>query len=265
MKRAKLNERVKSIIVLIVVWFSVIAVYYINLTQFAGENTKRVSGKFDAQVLVTPAPYVFVIIWFLIYAGLLAFAVYQALPAQLENPRVKNARLWVSLNTVLNLSWTILFNSQNFAGAWTVIVGILATALIIHRKLEIGGAAKIEVGEILMRVTFSLYTGWSCVATIAYTSFVLNLFGWNGFGIAGAEWAVIMLRAGAVISLACLYALNDFVLSAVFVWAYVGVAFRQQETALVSNTAYGLSILIALAILFGGFNRLKAASGGKYA
>ena len=264
MKNEYPSERIKSIIVLIAIWFSIFATYYVNITRFAGENTSRLSGKFNAQVLVTPAPYVFVIVWFLIYAGLLAFAVYQALPAQFENPRIQNARPWVFVNIVLNLSWTIFFNTRNFAAAWLVIIGILATAFVIHRKLKIGDAKIAEASEMLMRIPFSIYAGWSCVAMIAYTSFLLNLSGWDGFGISGAEWAVIMLAAGAVIGIACLFALNDFVLSAVFVWAYVGIAIRQQNTALVSNTAYAHSILIALAILFSGFKRLKMA-GGKYA
>ena len=51
-----------------------------------GQNTGEISDRF--QVYFVPAGYVFAI-WFFIFVGWLAFAIYQILPAQKENPRLR--------------------------------------------------------------------------------------------------------------------------------------------------------------------------------
>ena len=51
-----------------------------------GKNVGQISDQF--QNFFTPAGYVFSI-WGLIYSAFLAFMVYQALPAQAENPRLQ--------------------------------------------------------------------------------------------------------------------------------------------------------------------------------
>jgi hypothetical protein len=51
-----------------------------------GQNTGEISDRF--QVYFVPAGYVFAI-WGVIYLGWIAFAVYQALPAQKESPRLR--------------------------------------------------------------------------------------------------------------------------------------------------------------------------------
>jgi len=50
-----------------------------------GLNTGEISDRFETYFV--PAGYVFSI-WGLIYLGLLAFTIYQALPSQSENPRL---------------------------------------------------------------------------------------------------------------------------------------------------------------------------------
>ncbi len=51
-----------------------------------GQTTGEISDRFD--VFFVPAGYVFAI-WGLIYLGLMAFSIYQALPSQRENPRLR--------------------------------------------------------------------------------------------------------------------------------------------------------------------------------
>jgi hypothetical protein len=57
-----------------------------NALLINGLNTGQISDRF--QVYCVPAGYVFSV-WGLIYIGLIAFAIFQALPAQWENPRLR--------------------------------------------------------------------------------------------------------------------------------------------------------------------------------
>ena len=56
-----------------------------NALPLNGLGTGEISDRF--QVYFVPAGYVFSI-WGLIYLGLLAFTIFQALPTQRENPRL---------------------------------------------------------------------------------------------------------------------------------------------------------------------------------
>ena len=90
-----------------------------------GLTTGEISDLFP--VYFTPADYVFRI-WFLIYGALFGFIVYQALPSQRENPRLRRVGyLFVNATTVLNyLNWSGWGISPEI---WTVIM--LAAATII--------------------------------------------------------------------------------------------------------------------------------------
>jgi translocator protein len=65
-----------------------------NALPFNDLTTGEVSDRFD--VYFVPAGYVFSI-WGLIYLGLIAFTVYQALPSQRENPRLRRIGYWYAL------------------------------------------------------------------------------------------------------------------------------------------------------------------------
>ena len=97
---------------------------------------------------------------------------YQALPAQRRNPRVAKTRLWLSTSALLNTAWIAAFNNLFFILSLVIIVGMLFTALVMHRTLEIGGT-RVYGLERWLRIPFSLYAGWLTVATIVNAAGVL--------------------------------------------------------------------------------------------
>jgi len=70
-----------------------------------GLTTGEISDLFP--VYFTPADYVFRI-WFLIYAALFGFIVYQALPSQRENPRLRRVGYLFVLSSLANTVWLLL-------------------------------------------------------------------------------------------------------------------------------------------------------------
>src|SRR5512139_1923756 len=85
---------------------SVLLALIVNILASAlplnGQNTGAISDRF--QVLFVPAGYVFAI-WGLIYIGLIAFGVYQALPSQRENPRLRRVGYLFALSCLANIAW----------------------------------------------------------------------------------------------------------------------------------------------------------------
>ena len=78
-----------------------------NALPLNGQTTGEISDRFD--VYFVPAGYVFSI-WGLIYLALSAFAVYQALPAQRENPHLRRIGYLFALSCVANSAWIFLWH-----------------------------------------------------------------------------------------------------------------------------------------------------------
>ena len=82
-----MKDLVRQIIVILTVIATITINILANALPLNGLNTGEISDQF--LVLFVPAGYVFSI-WGLIYIGLIAYAIFQALPSQRENPRLRS-------------------------------------------------------------------------------------------------------------------------------------------------------------------------------
>src|SRR6476646_8612591 len=122
---AKINDRISSILVILatlatIAFNALAATGYIN-----GITPAEISDRLPT--IITPAGYAFSI-WSLIYVGLLAFSIYQALPANLSRFRVQ--RILYIVSCVLNCAW-IYFWHHGYIGLCTLIIVALAVVLIL--------------------------------------------------------------------------------------------------------------------------------------
>ncbi|HZX40963.1 MAG TPA: hypothetical protein VFE93_03935 [Myxococcaceae bacterium] len=198
-------------------------------------------------VAFLPAPYAF-IIWAPIYTGFLIFAVWQALPAQAGNPRVAAIRPWLMLTAVLNAAWIGAVAVRHPGWTVPIIFLMLAVGITMHRVGRIDGAAT-KPGEAWLRLPFSLYVGWLIVATFANVATELARVGWDGFGWSPVTWGILMIVLSSVVGLVTRFRLDDPVLGAVFVWAYLAIVVQQQERPLVGLFA-GIAAALCLLSLF---------------
>jgi hypothetical protein len=90
------------------------------------------------------------------------------------------------------------------------------------------------------------------VATIANVTDVLDFLKWNGFGIGGQTWAVIMLVVALVVAGLMAYTRGDVAYLLVLVWAFAGIGVKQAPAALVSTSAY-VAAAIAGVFAVGGW------------
>ena len=95
-------------------WLNVLAVLatlvvngLANALPLNGQNTGAISDRFH--VYFVPAGYVFAI-WGIIYLGLIGFAIYQVLPAQRENPRLRRSGYSFALSCAANIIWLFLWH-----------------------------------------------------------------------------------------------------------------------------------------------------------
>lgn len=233
----------------IIVVLAVIATITINILAnalpFNGLNTGEISDKF--KVYFVPAGYVFSI-WGIIYIGLLAYAIYQALPSQRTNPRLQATWGWVVLGCMANSTWIFLWHYEQFIGTLGAMLILLASLIAVYLRLGTGRTA-VTVGETwAVRVPFSVYLGWITVATVANVSDVLDFVKWNAFGISPEIWMVIILAAVLAISVLMNFTRRDVAFAVVILWALAGIAVKFPSAGLVTVATWTCFGLVALTL-----------------
>jgi hypothetical protein len=219
-----------------------------NTLPLNGQNTGEISDRFD--VYFVPAGYVFSI-WFLIYLALIGYSVYQALPSQRDNPRLRRTGYLYVLSCIANVAWLFLWHYEYFALTLVAMVALLLLLIAIYLRLGTGRTSVSSAETWLVRGPFSIYLGWITVATISNATSLLDYWNWNGWGLSAELWAVIILVTGAIIASAMSLTRGDIAYILVIVWAYLGVAIKNGDTPLITILAGFLAGLVLGTLLLG--------------
>jgi hypothetical protein len=198
-------------------------------------TTGEISDRFE--VYFVPAGYVFAI-WGLIYLALAAFVVYQALPAQRDNPRLARIGYLFAASCVANAAWLFLWHYERFGWTLVAMLALLALLIAIYLRLGIGREQVSPAEKWLVHVPFSIYLGWITVATIANVTSLLDYVGWGGWGISAAAWTMIVLAAASGIALLTALTRRDVAYLLVLVWALAGIAVKHSDVERVATAAW---------------------------
>lgn len=223
-----------------------------NALPINGQNTGEISDQFE--VYFVPAGYVFSI-WGLIYLLLAAYSIYQALPAQRENPRLQRTGYLYVFAGLANMAWIFLWHYEVFPATLVVMLALLGSLIAIYLRLGTGQEPASSGERWLVRLPFSVYLGWITVATIANATSLLDFLNWNGWGISPEAWAVIMLAAGVLITGGMIFTRSDLPYALVIIWAFAGIAIKHSSTVLVGGAAWaaaGVVLILLLIQLFRG-------------
>ncbi len=219
-----------------------------NALPLNGQTTGEISDRFE--VYFVPAGYVFSI-WGVIYVGLLAFAIYQLLPAQRKNPRLQRIGYLPALGGLANSLWIFLWHYERFPLTLLAMLGLLAVRITTYLLLGIGHTRFSTAESWCLAVPTSIYLGWITVATIANITAVLAYLNWDGWGIPPEIWAVIMLIAGLAIASAVSITRGDIAYMLVIVWAFAGIAVKHANIPLVTSSAWTAAAGAAIMLIVG--------------
>ena len=233
----------RQVLVIIAVVATIVVNGLANALPINNQTTGDISDRFD--VFFAPAGYVFSI-WGVIYLGLVAYAIYQALPAQRDNPRLARIAPWFVLSCVVNSIWIFLWHYEQFVLTITAMLTLLISLIAVYVQLGIGRSAVSTGEKWLVRLPFSIYLGWVSVATIANITSTLDWVNWGGWGISEQNWAVIMLVVAVVLALLVERTRRDIAYILVFVWAFIGIGVEQSDATTVATAAYIAAGLLAV-------------------
>lgn len=211
-----------------------------------GQNTGEISDRF--QVYFVPAGYVFAI-WGIIYIGWIAFTIYQLLPSQKENARLRRLGYLFAASNLLNAAWLFCWHYNQFGLSVLVMLGLLGLLIASYLRLNVNRSHANPAEYWSVDVLFSVYLGWITVATVANITDWLYFVGWDGFGIPAQTWAVIMLFVASLLGLAMALTRRDVGYLAVLVWAFIGIAVKQASAPDVVISAWiAAALMLALAV-----------------
>lgn len=222
--------------------FNVLAV----TLPLGGRATEEVSAMYAN--LFTPAGFTFSI-WSVIYAGLIAFTLYQFLPSQANSKVVQRVAVLFIVSCLLNLSWLLAWHFLWIGVSVILMVLLLLTLIAIYVQVTRRDRDRTLAHRLMVALPFRLYLGWITVATIANISAYLTSTGWDGAPLGEVGWALLLLGATVVLGLLALWTRRDLFYALVLVWGLAGVAVGQaQETAVLIGGIIAAALLLAATV-----------------
>jgi hypothetical protein len=203
-----------------------------NIIPINGMNTGEVSSLYPS--LFTPAGITFSI-WSLIYLLLIGFVIIQW--RVIHQPYFIEISLWFILSCAANASWIIAWHYLYTAASVFIMVILLIALLNIFLLLH---PLKFDMlGNIFIRLPFTIYFSWIGVATIANISALLVSLKWNGEPLNETIWTITMMVIAAGLSAYISLKYNSPAYMLVTIWALTGIFLRWRgtENSLISITA----------------------------
>ena len=199
--------------------------------------------------VVTPAGYAFAI-WGLIFALCLAYAVYQALPAQLGRAVHRRAGWPLAVAFAANTAWELVFPQD---GRWVLVANVLILVVVASTAVAL---ARLQVPEpsgldrVLPTVTASLLLGWVTIATVANVAITGVYLGAPTDTALATGAGIVALVAAAVVvldvSMRLRVAAGPFAAAAA--WGVYAVS-RNDPPTPVELAAYFALVVIAVGLL----------------
>lgn len=217
-----------------------------NALPINNQTMPVISAKYPS--LFTPAGFTFSI-WGVIYLLLLVFVIYQALPAQRDNPALARVSWLFQINCVANAAWILLWHYDLLALSVLVMLVILTTLILLYIRLSGEG--------LILRLPFSIYTAWILLATIANISALQINSGWDDTGLTAVQWTLVKLALAGAIGAIVTIKRRDIPFILVVAWAAYGISVMQANTPAVSGAAATLSLLALIIAIYEAWGRLR--------
>lgn len=185
-------------------------------------------------------------IWSVIYLGLIGMAIWQLLPQQSTDPRLRRLGWWICASMLLNAVWIISIQANQLWLSVPVIALLLITLIVIFRAGRKYGA-KNWIEATLMDGTFGLYLGWVSVATIANVAAVLKDAGVGDLVLGETIWGIVVLVIAAGIGVAVAVAGHGrLAVAAALAWGLSWIAIARLQGPLLSGPVAITAILAAV-------------------
>ncbi len=227
------TDRMRAFLVLAAT-IGVLAFNWLAATgQIGGSDTGAISNKY--LTLVTPAGYAFSI-WGLIYVGLVAFGVYQLLPANIA--RFRPVRSLYIFSCALNCAWLYFWHAEQIVVCFVIIVALCITLFVINVHFK---GPRSLADNWIVKAPFGLYFGWVTAAMSVNFAILLKYLRLDLSFTAETILASVLILAVAAVAVAIRVKLTNYFYPIAVAWALTAIAVKQSgKTAIVAAAALGV-------------------------
>jgi hypothetical protein len=201
---------------------------------------------------IIPAGYTFTI-WTLIYAGAIAYGLYQAAPTRRHDPLLRRIGLPAAAAMLGTSIWLVMARFGLYWLTVACIIWMMVSLAIVLRDFVRTGAPRSVAERWLVVAPLSLFAGYVTAATFANTAAAMKNSGWMTAGASETAWSVMMLLAGGGIGAwgTCATRGNAAYALAI-VWALIGIVvantLERAQNGPVALTAGFMAVVVALAL-----------------
>jgi hypothetical protein len=215
----------------------------------------------DPPSLVAPPSYAFAI-WGPIFLLCLAYAAYQGLPANRQNPLLRRVGWFFAGAFFLNGLWEVLVPQRQPVALQLILAGIFASLAIAYLRLVRSESGILNRADRwLVALPLGLLFGWITAANVVGFNDTLVELGLVGVGVGGALVGAILLLVGAAVAAVVisvgragpLQALLSY--AAAVLWALAGVVINQYDASLLTAGAALLSVALVAGVLIGALRK----------
>jgi translocator protein len=182
-----------------------------------GMTTGQISDLYPS--LFTPAGFTFSI-WSVIYVLQIGFLVVQF---QIRNEAYfKALSKWYWLTCLANATWVLvwqyLFTAVSIIVMFVLLYSLVNIFLLLQRNIM-----KNSWQWTFVKLTFTVYLSWICVATIANISAWLVALPWQGSFLSEEYWTIIMIVIASILGSFIAYRFNEPSFLLIIMWALFGI------------------------------------------
>lgn len=235
------SDRFRSYLVLAATAGTIVFNWLAAVGRVGGVTPKEISDNYPT--VVTPSGYAFTI-WSLIYAGLVAFSIYQLLPRNVT--RYRTLRSLYIFSCALNCAWILFWHSEQIAVCFAIIAGLWITLLFINYRVRETDSH----GEYwFVKAPFGLYFGWVTAAALVNFAVMLVYLKVPVSTGASVIVGVVLILLASVLGIAARVRLVNYFFPLAVAWALTAIAVNQGvHTSIVAACAVGvIACLIAAA------------------
>lgn len=237
------TDRVRSLLVIVATFGTIVFNFFAAAGRINGTTPQEISARYET--LVTPAGYAFAI-WSLIYAGMIAFSVYQLLPANVV--KFRSLRTLYVLSCALNCGWIYFWHHDQIALCLALILGLAVTLFFVNLKLRVTPTP----GEYwLVKVPFGIYFGWVTAASLVNFAVLLV---YSKVQMTDMNWtllSVVLILLAAALGVLMRIRLTNYLYPLAIAWALTAIAVKQSgHTAIVVACAVGVVVSLITSLSF---------------
>ena len=210
--------------------------------------------------LLIPADYAFAI-WGPLFLLCLAYATYQALPANGHNPLLQRVGWFLAAAFFLNGLWEVLVPLRQPVVLQVILAGIFACLVVGYvRLVRSDRSVWNRANRWLVALPLGLLFGWITAANVVSFNDTLVELGLLGSGVGGALVGAFLLLVGAALASVVILVSGAGPLQGLLayagavLWALIGVVVNQYDASLLTT---GAALLSGALVVIATINTLR--------